>query len=563
MQFKMNRRTFYTFIFFICVYLVFSNFYHQVGQTLSYDVYGYYLYLPLTFIYGDLGMQNPDLVFELMERYHSSGVFYQGHLTESGNYVMKYTMGQSILYAPFFFIGHLITHLTSYPSDGFSKPYEISIFIGGIVYTLIGLYFFTKVLLHFFEEKIALLVILVVLFGTNYLLHTSMFSQNPMTHNTLFSCYGIILWLTIKWHKNQRWKTIVYLGLVCGLATLIRPTEIVCILIPLLWNVGNKESLAAKLQLFKSNYIQIVTFPFVVLCVISLQLIYFKIYTGSFFFMEYNGNNGEGLDLFPPHTLNTLFSFRKGWLIYTPIMVFSLLGFRSLYKRNKTIFWSLFIYFLINLWFVSSWSNWWYASSFSQRALIPSYIVLSISFGYFLLYIQEQRMAFKSVIVGVLALLLFLNLFQTYQYKLGILHGDRMSKDYYFKTFGSLVKEPENDKLLYFDWGAAYVSKKIDEKHIFKAVFKQNFEKINQFDSKNTHSGQKAEILSMENPFSKGVAKQYSELTSKDHVWLRVSCWVYSKVENTDQQFYLNAHANHKGKAYQYEALDSKTLEIP
>ena len=142
MQFKMNRRTFYTFIFFICVYLVFSNFYHQVGQTLSYDVYGYYLYLPLTFIYGDLGMQNPDLVFELMERYHSSGVFYQGHLTESGNYVMKYTMGQSILYAPFFFIGHLITHLTSYPSDGFSKPYEISIFIGGIVYTLIGLYFF-------------------------------------------------------------------------------------------------------------------------------------------------------------------------------------------------------------------------------------------------------------------------------------------------------------------------------------------------------------------------------------------------------------------------------------
>ena len=563
MQFQMNRKTFYTLVFFVCLYLVFSNFYHQVGQTLSYDVYGYYLYLPLTFIYGDLGMQNPDLVYELMEKYHSSGIFYQGHLTESGNYVMKYTMGQSILYAPFFFIGHLIAQFTSYPSDGFSKPYEMSVFIGGIVYTLIGVYFFTKVLLHFFEEKIALLVLLVVLFGTNYLLHTSMFSQNPMTHNTLFSCYAIIVWMTIKWYENQKWKTIVYLGLVCGLVTLIRPTEIVCVFIPLLWNAWSKESLNAKLKLLKSNYKQIVTFSLLIFCVISLQLIYFKIYTGSFFFSEYSGNNGEGLDLFPPHTLNTLFSFRKGWLIYTPIMVFSLLGFRSLHKRNKAIFWSLFIYFSVNLWFVSSWSNWWYASSFSQRALIPSYIVLGISFGYFLLYLKEQRMVFKSVIVGVLTLLLFLNLFQIYQYKLGILHGDRMSKDYYFRTFGSLVKDPENEKLLYFDWGEAHASKRINEKHIFQAVFKQNFEKIDQFYSKNAHSGQKAEILSMENPFSKGVAKQYSELTSKDHVWLKVSCWVYSEVENTDQQFYLITHADHKGKAYQYETLDSKTLEIP
>ncbi len=565
MKLQFSRNTSFVLVIIICLYLVFSNFHFQVGQIISYDVYGYYLYLPLTFIYDDLGMQNYELIHALMDTYDSSDVFYQGHLTESGNYVMKYTMGQSFLYAPFFFIGHLISSLTHYPSDGFSKPYEMSVFVGGIIYTLIGVYFFFKLLLHFFEHKIALIVFVITVFGTNYLLHNTMFSQNLMTHNTLFTCYAIILWLTIQWHQRPQTKTIVYLAMLCGLAILIRPTEIVSLFIPLLWGIWNKESFKDKIALLKQKKKQLIFFSLVLFTVTVLQLIYFKIYTGSFFYSEYSGNNGEGLDLFPPHTLKTLFSFRKGWLIYTPIMIFALIGFHSIYKRNRPIFWSLITYFLFNLWFVSSWSNWWYAGSFSQRALIPSYVILGISLGYFINHLKELKLPLRSVVILIIVFFVSLNLFQTNQYRLGILHPDRMTKAYYLKTFGSLQKDPEAQKLLLFDRYSAYVSGEIDENHVLKSKYNQFFESVpnTAFSSDNAHSGKSSEIISLANPYSQGITIPYSKLTDKEHVWLKISAWIYSEVDNQEQQFYLAAHAEHKGKVYQYGDLNSKTVDIP
>ena len=144
-------------------------------------------------------------------------------------------------------------------------------------------------------------------------------------------------------------------------------------------------------------------------CIISLQLIYFKYITGSFFYSDYSGNAGEGLDLFAPYTWEVLFSFRKGWLLYTPIMVFALLGFHSLYKRNRAIFWALLTYFIINLWFVSSWTCWWYAESFGQRALIPSYVVLGITLGYFLVGLKESSFTKKAISSSMIIFFVGLN----------------------------------------------------------------------------------------------------------------------------------------------------------
>ncbi len=564
MQFNLNRKTFNALVLLVCTYVVFSNFYFQVGQTLSYDVYGYYLYLPLSFIYGDLGLQHPELIFELMEKYHSSGVFYQGHQTETGYWVMKYTMGQAVMYAPFFFIGHWIAYFSSYPVDGFSKPYELSVFVGGILYTLIGIFFFVKILLHFFNKKIAVMVLVITVFGTNYLLHNTMFSQNPMTHNTLFMLYAIIVWLTISWNKKPSIKILWLLGLAMGLAILIRPTELVGLFIPGLWLFLDKKNKFENIQWFKNHKKQALLFLLLVIGIPALQLIYFKIYTGKYFYMDFNGNNGEGLDLFAPYTLEVLFSFRKGWLIYTPIMLFSLLGFFSLYKRNRNLFWPLFIYFLVNLWLVSSWTCWWYAGSFSQRALIPSYVVLGITMGYFLTTISEKKVVARILVFTALACFILFNLFQTYQFKQGVLHPDRMTKAYYLKTFGQTQKSDVAQKLLLLDRDATYASKTIDTT-VYRNTKQilENFEGLKTNYSSIAHSGKKSEKLSMNHPYSISLARTYEALTQKDHIWIKVSAWVYTNEVSANQQFYLVSHADHKGKAYQYETLDSKTLQLP
>jgi len=59
--------------------------------------------------------------------------------------------------------------------------------------------------------------------------------------------------------------------------------------------------------------------------------------SGEFIINPYAaGNPGEGLELLQPHILKVLFSFRKGWFIYTPMMIFTVMGFWQMYKNFDT-----------------------------------------------------------------------------------------------------------------------------------------------------------------------------------------------------------------------------------
>ncbi|MBK6776976.1 MAG: hypothetical protein IPG74_14450 [Flavobacteriales bacterium] len=73
---------------------------------------------------------------------------------------------------------------------------------------------------------------------------------------------------------------------------------------------------------------------FAALIAVSPLFIYWKVYAGSFFWDSYQ-NPGEGLDIFYPHIHNFLFSFRKGWLLYSPLIALALLGFIPLWRRHR------------------------------------------------------------------------------------------------------------------------------------------------------------------------------------------------------------------------------------
>lgn len=90
--------------------------------TISWDVSGYYFYLPAFFIYQDV----KELSFKdsIMQKYAPTPYFGQAFEHEkSGNYVFKYSMGQAIMYLPGFTVAHAWASLSqAYPADGFSFP---------------------------------------------------------------------------------------------------------------------------------------------------------------------------------------------------------------------------------------------------------------------------------------------------------------------------------------------------------------------------------------------------------------------------------------------------------
>jgi hypothetical protein len=143
-----------------------------------------------------------------------------------------------------------------------------------------------------------------------------------------------------------------------------------------------------------------------------------------------------------------LFSYRKGWFVYTPVMIFSIIGLFFILKHKTNVFkTSIVIYLIINIYMLSCWWCWWYGGGFGMRSLIQAYVLLAIPLAAFYQYVfslefKKQTFVFitRGLTVFLLSTFLCLNIIQTYQYDHPadhrLLHYDAMSKAAYWRIFG-------------------------------------------------------------------------------------------------------------------------------
>lgn len=525
-------------------------------KIISWDVFGYYLYLPAKFIYHNLSLTDQSWLKVLFDKYEITTTLYQAVQLPNGNWIMKYSMGLAILYTPFFFIAHMIASLTGNPADGLSLPYQYTLAAGGILFALIGLVYFRKVLSHFFSERTTIILLIIIFAGTNYFQLTA-FDGTLLSHNFLFTLYAMLIWFTIRWHENPKYLTVIKIGSLCGLMILIRPTEVVCLLIPIIWNIYNKDTFLQKYFLVRKHFFHLIIAGLAILIIFLPQIIYWKIISGQFFYYSYT-NPGEGFEFVRPYILKFLFSFRKGWFIYTPVMVFAIIGFYNLYKNNRKIFPAVFLVFIISLYLISSWSCWWYAGgSFSSRSLVPIYTLLALPMGYFIEDIlRKKKLLF---ILGIIVVFLItLNLFQTWQFEKGILSKERMTRAYYFAVFGKTSVNKKDLKLLLVDRSADIVESFNNESNYIKRTL-CSFTFDDQKDSVIiSHTGKGSQKLNGSYPYSAGPDIMFKDITSKDHAWIRAGVWIYIPETYSEELPLLVITFHHKGEAYKY-----RTVEIP
>lgn len=387
------------------------------------DVVSYYGYLPATIIHKDITLK-------FIDNGPYSEKFWPER-TSNGGRVIKTTMGLSFLYAPFFLMAHGTAHMFHLNTDGFSSHYQLFLLLSSLFYLILGFHFLRKLLLLFFSDKITCLTMASVFFGTNLLWYSTL--EGLMSHSYLFSFLTIFIYLVVKWHAEPKIKTAVLMGFTGGLVTLIRPTMILCFLILVLYNVYNKQSFFEKLKLFKSKWISLIIIGISSFIVILPQLLYWKYITGDYFFFSYVG---ERFYWNNPHIIEGLFGFRKGWLIYTPIMVFAITGIFYLRKNAPSFFLSLLIMFPLLIYVFFSWWAWWYGGSFSNRPLVDFYGLFSIPMAaFYKQMIEHTKAIWKWATISIMSLLIYLNLFQTWQFKNSLIHYDSMTKESYILGF--------------------------------------------------------------------------------------------------------------------------------
>jgi hypothetical protein len=555
MQSPPNKTSWYTMLALMVLLVIFSLLRYK-ENIISWDTFGYYLYLPATFIYHDPGLKDPGFVHEALEKYEGSTTFYQASPGPEGGMIIKYTSGLAIVFLPGFALAHIVALLTAFPADGFSLPYQHAIFITSLLFTFLGLFFLRKVLLKFFSDRLSSVIMILLALGTN-LLYISV--NHTLVHNYLFALYALMLWLVIRWHETPAMRLSISLGLTMGLIIAIRPTEAICILIPLLWGVYNKATFVEKFRLIYGNFKNILILVACIILPLLPQLIYWKFFTGSFLHYSYD-NPGEGLDLLTPYTWDVLFSFRKGWLIYTPMMALAIYGFKNIFDKRRDIFFPLVIFAVINLYLVSSWTTWWYAGSFGHRAMVQSYAIMALPLGYFLVGLNDLSKFWRKAFTLLLGFFLILNLFQTWQYFNKILRPDSMTKPYYMAVFGRISPPTEDIKKLLMvqrSLGADDDFNNPEDYYLYRS-FEMNFEgSLLSVSSGNLETDtREVVVLTPENPYTPALEIPFNRLTMADHAFLRVRGTVFVDSDPAENPFSLIITFNHKGGNYKYRGKD-------
>ncbi|MCU0434921.1 MAG: hypothetical protein MUC87_15805 [Bacteroidia bacterium] len=496
------------------------------SNALSWDIYGYYMYLPATVIYNDAGIENSQWKDSLDRKYQTDRPKYQFYNTEKNRQVNVYPVGQSIAMFPFFMAGHAAAILTGAPADGFSPPYQYAAILSGLFYSILGLFLLRRILLRWFGDRMAALLLLLVSIGTNQFYYACF--DTTMPHNYLFAGNVLLLLLTIKWHENPSVKLALFIGAVIGWVTITRPSELVLVLIPLFWGIGNWQDLKDKIKLIWQRKTDVMVLGIAVVAVGFIQLAYWKYTSGKWTTYHHS----EGFDFLHPFTLKFLFSFKKGWFVYTPLMAIATLGFVALWKAHRKLFLPLFSFFIINLWVVSSWECWWYATSWSQRPMVQSVGIMAIPLG-FLLVAVAKRVVWKSIFYAATGFTFLLSIFQMWQSRAYIISGDRMTADYYLAIFGRTAVPPGAEELLEIDrWNAAPLDEVL-HKYNKTTLLDEGFEQPVKFDSKficdtlGSGGSKKSMLLNSENKYAIHILRRYRQLTARDHVRVRISADVF------------------------------------
>ncbi len=396
------------------------------------DSWGYFVYLPSTLISGDLitletaAAKRKEMRPESIAPWLNPLGIGEVYFSPTGHPVIKYTSGVAMMLSPFFMAAHVLAPSLGQIADGYSPVYFWAIYLGLALWVILGFLALFQVLIRYVSHSVALLTLLMLALATN--LYHFVVYYAPMAHAPLFALYAFLIYFSESFYRKPTWRNSALIGLICGMITLIRPTEIIAVLIPLLWHFNG---LGHRLRFFRTNWPYLLLAAVMFILPILPQLFYWKAVSDSWLFYSYGG---EGFDFSQPHILLGLFGFKNGWLVYTPVFCLIIPGLAYLYFVRRHLFWPIMLFLACHVYIIYSWHNWYYINSFGSRPMIETYALAAIPWA--ILVQRMYRGVGKWLVLCFILATMALNLFQTWQVSRAIMLSEEGSEDYYTAIFG-------------------------------------------------------------------------------------------------------------------------------
>lgn len=410
------------------------------------DSWGYYTYLPAVLQYGDLAtLQSCIAVRKTYDQYSvredQTGVLRVTEAPKHDQYnIMKYTYGVAVFLTPAYLVAHAIASISdSYVADGYSPIYILMLYLIIIVYVTIGFYYLGRYLDYYVSPWVSNLTIASLAFATNLLYFVTI--NNVMSHPIQFMLWALLLYHSHRYFKEGRSMiSLVGMALSIGFICIIRPVELFCVLIPLVYSLAEAPSGKTMLQeLFSAKYIKHVLVAIGIgLLILLPQVIYWYTLTGD---LVYDSYPDEKFDFTNPQILAGLFSFKNGFFSYSPIMLLGMIGIIIGLWREKKLMVVTLIMFVLHTYISYSWWCWNYINGFGSRIMVDILPILALPLAYFIAKISKWwRWSYLFILIPFVAL----NFMHTWQKHKGIIFTEFGSLDFMRQTFGATTHELEH-----------------------------------------------------------------------------------------------------------------------
>jgi hypothetical protein len=318
--------------------------------------------------------------------------------------------------------------LAGNPVDGYSFFFQVFAGIGSLSYLMLGLWFLKKILECINIRAVVIRTVLIsILFGTN-LLYYSLW-QPVMSHVFSFFAINGFLWYTVRAMKAWNMKTVAMMGFFLGIVFLIRPTNmVVVLLIPFI--AGDAGHVSQVMREIRKNPRALILLTGIFLVFAALQMAAWYWQTGRLLVWSYGG---EGFNFGHPEVVKVLFSYRKGLFIYTPLSLVAIFGLIPLLFRKWLQLTSMLAFLLLATYIISSWWGWDYGDGFGLRAYIDYYGIFAILLA--VVMNMSKSKAGAILMAVILTPLMALNLVQTWQYTHQVMQPNNMNSVKYHYIF--------------------------------------------------------------------------------------------------------------------------------
>jgi hypothetical protein len=149
---------------------------------------------------------------------------------------------------------------------------------------------------------------------------------------------------------------------------------------------------------------------------------------GNIFASGYSITRGETFTLENFNGLNVLFSIHRGWLIYSPLFVTSLIGLFLFYKENKRVSILSLGGILLGVLIYGFWPTWWGGGSFGSRFMLYTLPFCCVGLAVLLNRIKYYKYNFLIYLFIILSTIYSTSLMFLYRVT-------PIDKDFYLPTY--------------------------------------------------------------------------------------------------------------------------------